>query len=106
MAITVRLYPELEHILKDRNDIVISERIGDYINDEFFLKYTKFKSYDEFILFSPYTEEELANDSLLFESDKMNRYIELTTPFVNYENMFEFALNHKLLEKVGVTDYE
>lgn len=100
MAINVRVPDEMKALLKGREDVVIDVRIGDYLNTEFLRRYTKFKSYEEFVDFSPYTEEELADDSNLFQTEKMDRYIELTTNFSSYANLFSFAVETKLLEIV------
>ena len=98
MAINVYLPPELRKILHGRENALIKMKIGDFLNDDFFKEYTKFKSAAEFISFSPYSDEELLKDSKLFESDKMNKYIELTTEFKNYNSMISFAVR-KNLEK-------
>lgn len=100
MAIKVRVPDEMKELLKGREDIIIDVRIGDYLNTEFLRRYTKFKSYEEFVDFSPYTEEELADNSDLFQTEKMDRYIELTTNFNSYANLFSFAVETKLLESV------
>ncbi len=100
MAINVRVPEEMKVLLKGREDIIIDVRIGDYLNTEFLRQYTKFKSYEEFVDFSPYTEEGLADASDLFQTEKMDRYIELTTNFNSYANLFSFAVETKLLESV------
>ena len=98
MAIQVGVPKEMEYLLKDRKDIVIDVRIGDYLNTDFLRKYTNFNSYEEFIEFSPYSEDELAADSTLFETEKMNRYIDLTTQFSSYAQLFSFAVEVKLFQ--------
>ena len=100
MAIQVGVPKEMEYLLKNRKDIVVDVRIGDYLDDAFLKKYTKFKNYEEFVDFSPYSEEELAADSKLFETEKMDRYIELTTQFHSYAELFSFAVEVKLFEYV------
>lgn len=101
MAIKVAVPIGMEKLLNNRKDIVIDVRIGDYLTDEFFKTYTKFDSYGEFVEFSPYTDQELAKDSKLFETEKMDRYIELTTQFDSYASMFSFAVEIKLEEFVS-----
>lgn len=96
MAINVYIPPEMQEILHGRTNAKIKVTIGDYITDDFLRKYTKFKDFEEFIDFSPYTDDELTADSKLFESDKMNRYIELTTQFKDYGKMLGCAFRDKL----------
>ena len=98
MAINVELPKGMDPLLRGKDNVELEVRIGDYLNTEFLNKYTKFNTYEEFIEFSPYTEEELANDSNLFNTSKMNRYIELTTQFDSFELMFSFAVSTKLNE--------
>ena len=80
LAINVRVPKELQYLLKHDNTKV-NLKIGNYLTDEFFQTYTDFKSFAEFIYFAPYTDEELTEDSKLFETPDMDRYIELTTQF-------------------------
>ncbi|MGN1342561.1 MAG: hypothetical protein ACI4VL_04995 [Bacilli bacterium] len=101
MAIKVAVPKEMESLLKNHTDIIIDVRIGDYLNTNFLRKYTKFKSYEEFVEFSPYTEEELAENSNLFETKEMDRYIELTTGFNSYAELFSFAVQLKLSQAVN-----
>ena len=99
MAIDVRVPKELQYLLK-HNNTKVTLRIGNYLTDEFFQTYTNFKSFGEFIYFSPYTDEELTKDSKLFETPDMDRYIELTTQFSSYAKMFGFAVETKLQNMV------
>ncbi len=96
MSINVYIPPEMREILHGRDDAKIKIKIGDYITDDFLRKYTKFKDFAEFIEYSPYTDDELTADLKLFESDKMNRYIELTTQFKNFSKMVGCAFRDKL----------
>lgn len=96
MSINVYIPPEMLEILHGRDDAKIKIKIGDYITDDFLRKYTNFKDFAEFIEYSPYTDEELTANSNLFESDKMNRYIELTTQFKNFSKMVGCAFREKL----------
>lgn len=96
----VGIPPELEDILGDNKIVTTEVRIGDYITDNFLQEYTNFKNYEEFIDFSPYSEEELALDSSLFHTNKMNRYIELTTQFPSFDEMVSFAVEKKLFDYV------
>ncbi len=96
MAINVYLPPELREILHGRDNATIKLKIGDFLNDDFFKKYTKFKDLKEFVDYSPYTDEELSNDTSLLEDKVMSRYIELTTPFKNYKSMIGFAVRENL----------
>ncbi len=96
MSINVYIPPEMSEILHGRKNVKIKFKIGDFLNDSFFRNYTKFKDASEFIEYSPYTDEELTANSKLFESDKMNRYIELTTQFKDYASMIGFAVREKL----------
>ena len=96
MPINVYIPPEMSEILHGRDDAKIKIKIGDYITDDFLRKYTNFKDFAEFIEYSPYTDDELTADLKLFESDKMNRYIELTTQFKDYASMIGFAVREKL----------
>ena len=84
--------------MKGKDNVELEVRIGDYLNTDFFKKCTRFDSYEEFVEFSPYTEEELVNNSDLFDSPKMNRYIDLTTQFKSFEEMFNFAVTSNLNE--------
>ncbi len=96
MAIDVYLPPELREILHGRDNAKLKLKIGDFLDDDFFKKYTKFIDFKEFVDFSPYTDEELTNNTSLLEGGVMSRYIELTTPFKNYKSMIGFAFREKL----------
>ena len=96
MAINVELPSGMESLLRDKDNVSIDVRIGDYLNTEFLVQYTNFNSYEEFIDFSPYTEKELSENPELFNTPKMDRYIELTTQFESFEAMFAFAVQMKL----------
>ena len=92
MAIDVMVPASMNFLLKDKDNIKMNVRIGDYLTDEFFQTYTKFTSLYEFIYFSPYTDDELFENSKLYETKDMDRYIELTTQFHSYAEMFGFAV--------------
>ena len=96
MSINVYIPPEMREILHGRKNVEMKFKIGDFLNDSFFKNYTKFKDASEFIEYSPYTDEELTANLKLFESNKMNRYIELTTQFKDYASMIGFAVREKL----------
>lgn len=104
MAIDVSLPQGKDYLLKGRESIKMKLRIGDYLNDEFFQTYTKFESLGEFVYFSPYTDDELVADNKLFETYDMDRYIELTTQFSSYAEMFSFAVESKLDKMLGSGD--
>ena len=96
MAIDVSLPKGMDFLLKDYDSVQMDLRIGDYLTDDFFKTYTNFDSFGEFIYFSPYTDEELTANSKLFETYDMDRYIELTTQFHSYAEMFKFAVESTL----------
>ena len=98
MAINVELPKGIDSLLRGKDNVELEVRMGDYLNTDFLNKYTKFDTYEEFVEFSPYTEEELANNSDLFNTSKMDRYIELTTQFKSFDEMFSFAVSTKLDE--------
>ena len=98
MAIKIALPQGMEEILKGRNDIVIDVRIGNYINDDFLKNNTVFNSYYDFVKNSPFTDDELAKNSELFQSKEMNDYINKTTNFKDIDDMFSFAMETKLQE--------
>ena len=96
MAIDVNLPMGMDFLLKGHDNVQLELRIGDYLTDEFFKTYTNFESFGEFIYFSPYTDAELTINSKLFETYDMNRYIELTTQFHSYSEMFKGAVESAL----------
>ena len=96
MGIDVSLPMGMDFLLKGHDNVQIDLRIGDYLTDDFFTTYTNFDSFGEFIYFSPYTDKELTANSKLFETYDMNRYIELTTQFHSYAEMFKFAVESSL----------
>ena len=104
VAIDVSVPLGMNKLLKGQKEIPINVRIGDYLTDEFFKTYTKFESFGEFIYFSPYTDEQLTKDSKLFETYDMDRYIELTTQFHSYAEMFSFAVDLELEKIVELGD--
>ncbi len=104
MSIDVSLPMGMDVLLKGHDNVQIDLRIGDYLTDDFFKTYTNFDSFGEFIYFSPYTDEELTANSKLFETYDMNRYIELTTQFHSYAEMFKFAVESALERLVERND--
>lgn len=82
--------------MRERDNTEFKFKIGDFLDDYFFKNYTKFKDLKEFVDYSPYTDEELLNDTSLLECKVMSRYIELTTPFKNYKSLIGFAVREKL----------
>ena len=96
VAIDVVLPPGMEYLLKGRKNLKIDVRIGDYLTDDFFQTFTNFEGFWEFIYFAPYTGEQLDDDPKLYETGDMDRYIELTTQFHSYSEMFGFAVGWAL----------
>jgi len=98
--VNVAVPPNMEKMLKGKDDLKIDVRIGDFLTDDFFRTFTKFESYGEFVHFSPYSDDALLENTDLFDNDDMSRYISLTTDFENFEKLFAFAVQ-KQFESIG-----
>ena len=100
VPIDVVIPEELEFILRDHKNLLMDVKYIDFLNKSFLKKYTKFNSFYEFLDFCPYTSEELKNDGDLYQSDRMNRYVYLTTGFHSFNEFFSFAVSTQLSEYV------